>query len=348
MRRPSPTPSLPPSLPFSLPPFSARTLALKRFSPCPLSGDKIIVFSDSVYALSKYAQLFGRDAIYGGTKESERERLLAAFRISNRVNTIFLSRVGDTSIDLPEANVIIQISSQFGSRRQEAQRLGRILRPKQTADDGFNAFFYTLGEQQSWWCAFGPRCFSYYIHHSLPPSLPPSLQLFLSIFDSFPSPLLLSPPPSLPPPVCSDTVEMRYSTKRQQYLVDQGYTYKVIPNLLVDALKKCASDPKYLMSNLKKDQELRLLTQALMDANTYEEMEAEEGRLVRKAAQEDDDEEGGREGGVVYGGAAVAAAGVRRTTGSMAALSGGQGVSYLEYQTGGGGGAGGEGKKRRK
>jgi len=127
-------PSLPPCFPPSLPP-----------SLPPSTGDKIIVFSDSVYALSKYAQLFGRDAIYGGTKESERERLLAAFRISNRVNTIFLSRVGDTSIDLPEANVIIQISSQFGSRRQEAQRLGRILRPKQTADEGFNAFFYTLG-----------------------------------------------------------------------------------------------------------------------------------------------------------------------------------------------------------
>lgn len=43
--------------------------------------------------LSILPQLFGRDAIYGGTKESERERLLAAFRISNRVNTIFLSRV---------------------------------------------------------------------------------------------------------------------------------------------------------------------------------------------------------------------------------------------------------------
>lgn len=129
----SPSPSLPPpSLSPSLP-------------PPPGAGDKIIVFSDSVYALSKYAQLFGRDAIYGGTKESDRERLLAAFRISSRVNTIFLSRVGDTSIDLPEANVIIQISFQFGSRRQEAQRLGRILRPKQTADEGFNAFFYTLG-----------------------------------------------------------------------------------------------------------------------------------------------------------------------------------------------------------
>ena len=44
----------------------------------------------------RYAEIFGRDAIYGGTKESERERLLATFRISNRINTIFLSRVRDS------------------------------------------------------------------------------------------------------------------------------------------------------------------------------------------------------------------------------------------------------------
>ena len=54
------------------------------------------------------------------------------------------TQVGDTSIDLPEANVIIQIASHFGARRQEAQRLGRILRPKARAGDSFNAFFYTL------------------------------------------------------------------------------------------------------------------------------------------------------------------------------------------------------------
>lgn len=66
------------------------------------------------------------------------------------LRTICISKVGDTSIDLPEANVIIQVSSHFGSRRQEAQRLGRILRPKSyTQTDGsnrssFNAFFYTL------------------------------------------------------------------------------------------------------------------------------------------------------------------------------------------------------------
>ena len=49
-----------------------------------------------------------------------------------QVNTVFLSKVGDNSIDIPEANVLIQISSHAGSRRQEAQRLGRILRAKQT------------------------------------------------------------------------------------------------------------------------------------------------------------------------------------------------------------------------
>lgn len=48
-----------------------------------------------------------------------------------QVNTLFLSKVGDNSIDIPEANVLIQISSHAGSRRQEAQRLGRILRAKQ-------------------------------------------------------------------------------------------------------------------------------------------------------------------------------------------------------------------------
>jgi len=58
----------------------------------------------------------------------------------------FLSelKIGDTSIDLPDANVLIQISSHYGSRRQEAQRLGRILRPKERSQARYNAFFYTI------------------------------------------------------------------------------------------------------------------------------------------------------------------------------------------------------------
>ena len=66
-------------------------------------------------------------------------------------------QVGDTSIDLPEATCLIQISSHFGSRRQEAQRLGRILRAKRRNDDGFNAFFYSLVSQDTEEMAFSRK-----------------------------------------------------------------------------------------------------------------------------------------------------------------------------------------------
>jgi DNA excision repair protein ERCC-3 len=73
------------------------------------------------------------------------------------VNTIFLSKVGDNSIDIPEANVLLQISSHAGSRRQEAQRLGRILRAKRTRQGAdpkeHNAFFYTIVSQDTQVCA---------------------------------------------------------------------------------------------------------------------------------------------------------------------------------------------------
>ena len=85
------------------------------------------------------------------------------------------NKVGDVAIDVPDANVVIQISSHFGARRQEAQRMGRILRPKPKGDSEFNAFFYTL--------------------------------------------------------VSKYTKEMKYSAKRQQFLVKQGYSYKVISHI---------------------------------------------------------------------------------------------------------------------
>ncbi|GKE70168.1 DNA repair helicase XPB1-like protein, partial [Tanacetum coccineum] len=68
------------------------------------------------------------DLVKGG--HIERTKILEAFKTRKDVNTMFLSKVGDNSIDIPEANVIIQISSHGGSRPQEAQRLGRILRAK--------------------------------------------------------------------------------------------------------------------------------------------------------------------------------------------------------------------------
>jgi superfamily II DNA or RNA helicase len=93
-------------------------------------GDKIIVFTDNIFALTEYAMKLKKPMIHGATSHSERTRILYAFKHSPDVNIIFLSKVGDNSINIPEANVIIQISSHAGSRRQEAQRLGRILRAK--------------------------------------------------------------------------------------------------------------------------------------------------------------------------------------------------------------------------
>ncbi|KAJ4292264.1 DNA repair helicase RAD25 [Collariella sp. IMI 366227] len=124
-------------------------------------GDKIIVFSDELYSLKQYALKL--------------KKVLENFQHNPDVNTLFLSKIGDTSLDLPEATCLIQISSHFGSRRQEAQRLGRILRAKRRNDEGFNAFFYSL--------------------------------------------------------VSKDTQEMYYSSKRQAFLVDQGYAFKVITQL---------------------------------------------------------------------------------------------------------------------
>ncbi|KAK5101078.1 DNA repair helicase RAD25 [Lithohypha guttulata] len=107
-------------------------------------GDKIIVFSDNIFALEHYAKTMMKAYIHGGTSERERQEVLDNFQHNDMVNTVFLSKIGDTSLDLPEATVLIQISSHYGSRRQEAQRLGRILRAKRRNDEGFNAYFYSL------------------------------------------------------------------------------------------------------------------------------------------------------------------------------------------------------------
>ncbi len=70
----------------------------------------------------------------------ERERLFAGFR-SGELSTLVVSKVANFSVDLPEASVAIQVSGTFGSRQEEAQRLGRVLRPKA---DGRGARFYAV------------------------------------------------------------------------------------------------------------------------------------------------------------------------------------------------------------
>merc|ERR1719420_1561629 len=79
-------------------------------------------------------------------------KIIENFKRNPQINTIFISKVGDNSLDMPDANVLIQISSHGGSRRQEAQRLGRILRAKKDSTaatackqgEYYNAYFYSL------------------------------------------------------------------------------------------------------------------------------------------------------------------------------------------------------------
>ena len=112
-------------------------------------GDKIIIFSESVFALDLFARAYGAVVISGDTPQRERDYYITAFRsqaADSAVNKLFLSRVGDVALDVPDANVIIQISSHFGSRLQEAQRMGRILRRSTRAGStsGNNSYFYSL------------------------------------------------------------------------------------------------------------------------------------------------------------------------------------------------------------
>lgn len=216
-------------------------------------GDKVIIFADNVYALQVYARRLQRPYIYGPTTQTERLRILANFQHNPCLGTILLSKVGDTSIDIPEANVLIQVSSHYGSRRQEAQRLGRILRPKPRAGQNFNAFFYSL--------------------------------------------------------VSTDTQEMFYSSKRQQFLIDQGYAFKVITHL--EGMNKAKLDFE------TKEEQMELLEAVLAaneaDATEHLDVDDEERALASNGP-------GGGFGGVM-----------RRRPSSMSALTGAKGMRYNEF-----------------
>ncbi|KAF2090705.1 DNA repair helicase rad25 [Saccharata proteae CBS 121410] len=214
-------------------------------------GDKTIVFSDNVYALKAYATKLRKSFIFGGTGQQERMTILENFQFNPEVNTLFLSKIGDTSLDLPEATCLIQISSHYGSRRQEAQRLGRILRAKRRGDEGFNAFFYSL--------------------------------------------------------VSKDTMEMTYSTKRQAFLVDQGYAFRVITRLHgIDQF----SDLAFTTPAERRE----LLTDVMLQSETAGEQERIEDDLYST---------GHRRGGFKKG--------AKRTAGTLSELSGGQDMAYIEY-----------------
>jgi len=106
-------------------------------------GDKVIVFSDSVTCLKVYSRLHGKFLVIGETPENDRKQSIAAFRMPGG-EVLFLSRVGDVALDVPDANVIIQLNAHYGSRLQEAQRMGRILRRSTVAGVNKQSYFYTL------------------------------------------------------------------------------------------------------------------------------------------------------------------------------------------------------------
>jgi DNA excision repair protein ERCC-3 len=102
--------------------------------------DHILIIGQYLDQLKQIAHRTGAPLITGKTKTVERERLYAAFKRGEH-RLLVVSKVANFAIDLPDANVAIQVSGTFGSRQEEAQRLGRILRPKA---DGQPAHFYTL------------------------------------------------------------------------------------------------------------------------------------------------------------------------------------------------------------
>ncbi len=102
--------------------------------------DNVLVIGQYLGQLEKIAARVQAPLITGETKVAEREKLFSAFR-NGETTRLFVSKVANFSIDLPDANVLIQLSGSFGSRQEEAQRLGRILRPKR---NGLLAHFYSI------------------------------------------------------------------------------------------------------------------------------------------------------------------------------------------------------------
>lgn len=101
---------------------------------------QVLIIGQYLSQLRALRDRFGIPLIVGSTSNQEREQLYDAFR-RGELKRLILSKVGNFAIDLPDANVLIQVSGTFGSRQEEAQRLGRILRPKAS---GAVAHFYTL------------------------------------------------------------------------------------------------------------------------------------------------------------------------------------------------------------
>lgn len=132
-------------------------------------GERILIIGQYLDQLGALQADLGVPMITGRMPNPERDALYQAFRDGSE-KVLLVSKVGNFAIDLPDANVAVQISGTYGSRQEEAQRLGRILRPK---SDGRGATFYSL--------------------------------------------------------VSEGSVDQDYAEKRQRFLTEQGYTYRILP-----------------------------------------------------------------------------------------------------------------------
>ncbi|GAB4100606.1 DNA repair helicase XPB [Sinomonas halotolerans] len=132
------------------------------------ADEQLLVIGQYLDQLTEIGERIGAPVIMGSTSVKERQRLFDAFRAGEEKRLV-VSKVANFSIDLPEASVAIQVSGSFGSRQEEAQRLGRLLRPKA---DGRAARFYAL--------------------------------------------------------VARDTLDQDFAAKRQRFLAEQGYAYRIL------------------------------------------------------------------------------------------------------------------------
>jgi DNA excision repair protein ERCC-3 len=115
-------------------------LAIMRKILSKHKGEPTLIIGQYLSQIAEVAEGLGVPKLTGETPVDVREELFRSFR-SGEISTLVVSKVANFSVDLPEASVAIQISGAFGSRQEEAQRLGRLLRPKQ---DGRSAAFYTI------------------------------------------------------------------------------------------------------------------------------------------------------------------------------------------------------------
>jgi DNA excision repair protein ERCC-3 len=107
--------------------------------------DQVLVIGQYLSQIHLFSRDIGAPVITGATPNARRDELYEEFR-RGKIKVLVLSKVGNFAVDLPDANVAVQISGSFGSRQEEAQRLGRILRPKKA---GEQAVFYSVVTRES-------------------------------------------------------------------------------------------------------------------------------------------------------------------------------------------------------